>query len=831
MQTTSGGAFVIEKSKNTACHLVALVPVGAIDEDSPNIKLTRSYLLTAVDGHEEFISPWTTVVGAVIANSAGKLTSAQAVDQVQKESGLNVSPYFDYIANPIAGSFANSTAKTLVQVDTSFTQSSTLPFSAAYSVVKQWLQDATYSKASTIGVPPFVANLGSCVGCSNDDGRSFAVQQTNVNLNDIESRLLYDMATYINDNKIAASGVIDWRKVQIDQLESWYQRVLGTSNLIPQDRLASFKKLKDKYSEQRSIFSKNYLSKPPGFFSNLIGAPDAAFTYLFEANQEITGAAIDGIKLLTGGVVTNHRLLAPGLKLRTTKEAIDTFNSTLGVIPEWNECFTAASGFHTRILAKDNRAPTEADVTGFKACLNVTKHILDTMAKLSGNKGLKSAADLANLGDILAKAYLVKSPGASRKDMVNFLAIALDALKDLADAIEQPGALAMIAATIDLANQYVAAYKTALNFSDAIATSSDDAMNAWLMTYQTQLDAIKRLDLTQLLQIATLNSFHVVDDSLRTEVTSIAPVAALIFGSSTIIQVAGRNLHSGMSLSIPGCSASELTGGTANLRQYSCTPLNVYVDKVASLFDGSIGGTLSYFKISVSAPPGLTIAGRVLDELNVPISGATVALTVGGVTYTTKSGGNGSYNLQLNEAIAAMVPGVYIVQAYEPINHNPGISALTASDGHFVVTNFQLSSISRNPSLLTIELIPVVHHLGDGAYSTEGSNSQFQFPNAEGLSYSKTFSVTTPQSKYVAATLTMLAKGVQCADQIWMNGTLAATLGSSNSDGSYGTYQIALSPSLLRVGSLANQFQVVAVSCNGSDVDDFEVTGAHIDFH
>ena len=126
-----------------------------------------------------------------------------------------------------------------------------------------------------------------------------------------------------------------------------------------------------------------------------------------------------------------------------------------------------------------------------------------------------------------------------------------------------------------------------------------------------------------------------------------------------------------------------------------------------------------------------------------------------------------------------------------------------------------------------LEAAPVVHHLGDGVF-TGVENSQLQFPNAEGISRSYDFTLTAAQLAYTSASLDLVAKGINCADEVTINGQLAGTLGTTPADGSYGAVHVPVPMALLVAG--ANTATISSVTCDAGDYDDFEYSAPVIDF-
>ena len=86
--TGTKGSFTVTAPTGTdlsAVHLLAEVPVGAVDEDTPNTPLTKAYKMMAPASTPLVVSPLTTVVSTHIKD--GK-TLSQAQAQARTDLGL-----------------------------------------------------------------------------------------------------------------------------------------------------------------------------------------------------------------------------------------------------------------------------------------------------------------------------------------------------------------------------------------------------------------------------------------------------------------------------------------------------------------------------------------------------------------------------------------------------------------------------------------------------------------------------------------------------------------------------------------------------------------------
>lgn len=248
---------------------------------------------------------------------------------------------------------------------------------------------------------------------------------------------------------------------------------------------------------------------------------------------------------------------------------------------------------------------------------------------------------------------------------------------------------------------------------------------------------------------------------------------------------------------------------------------------LSNISGGSISPTL-ISQIEAAALSTFTISGVVLDENSDPVNNAIIVLVVNGIQYSTTSDLTGTYNLELDDSQAADLPSGFVVNAYEPTNHNPISTSFLLVGGRIVEHDFVLPTISGNSNLISIELDPDVHHLGNSLFSGS-ANAQFQYPSAEDISFLHNFSVSDDQNSFASANLSFIAKGIECLDEVWINSTRIGVLTPSDSSGIYDTYTIPFDPSILITGA-NNTFEFKSVLCNSVDYDDFEFSNAQINF-
>ena len=216
------------------------------------------------------------------------------------------------------------------------------------------------------------------------------------------------------------------------------------------------------------------------------------------------------------------------------------------------------------------------------------------------------------------------------------------------------------------------------------------------------------------------------------------------------------------------------------------------------------------------------ITGRVTDaDSGKPLAGATVHLDLpdtDALAATTDD--EGYYGLAIPP-----VPENFALSAshedYVPASVNIPATALRRGT---LIQDFELEPHSED--VVALEVEPTVHHLGNDRWDGV-INSQFQ-KTSEGRRFTAEFALSHRQlpPHYSQAAVTLLAKGVQCPHQIYVNGfRLRQRLDSSPADGSFGEFSARFPPEILGEG--VNTIQIRGVSCMG-DIDDFEFVNVRI---
>lgn len=230
---------------------------------------------------------------------------------------------------------------------------------------------------------------------------------------------------------------------------------------------------------------------------------------------------------------------------------------------------------------------------------------------------------------------------------------------------------------------------------------------------------------------------------------------------------------------------------------------------------------------------GAILNGQITNSIDLTtIEGAVVNLdllsfdiTVDAVNRTT-SDADGNYQMIID---SSLLPNSFIITASRSGFRPSVILADTDDFNDDVIQTIDIILTPATIDEVIIEEIPVVHHLGDDSF--EGAaNSQFQ-RSTEGPSYIRNFSLIDTQLSSTELTLVTAAKGVQNANEIYINSELVGTFLETNLDGSYTSLEI---PLLLPQGLLVegtNTFEIRSILTNtgpAGDIDDFEFVNISI---
>lgn len=308
-------------------------------------------------------------------------------------------------------------------------------------------------------------------------------------------------------------------------------------------------------------------------------------------------------------------------------------------------------------------------------------------------------------------------------------------------------------------------------------------------------------------------------------------------GSLRIELWATRSAYSGGSISgykTASIRTSQISGGSDTLgpnQYFSGLKLTLpfeappadysYFTVIVSEYDSAACTASDKFCITSyvslgSTSNNVTFSGIVRDQSKHPVTGATVTLTASGKSYTGTTDNSGYYAITFNKSgLPTEMAYLITKDGYAPVAAPLNLG----SSGTIAMPDLEMEPLG--PGLVQFDVIPSLHHLGNGKFS--GSvNSQFQM-NVEGTAYAKEFTLSAQQATATEASITMLIKGIDqnCKDTLDINGSRVGYLPSSPSSGSFGTARVTIPMSLLKAG--VNKLTITATYCT-SDIDDFEFT-------
>jgi len=217
---------------------------------------------------------------------------------------------------------------------------------------------------------------------------------------------------------------------------------------------------------------------------------------------------------------------------------------------------------------------------------------------------------------------------------------------------------------------------------------------------------------------------------------------------------------------------------------------------------------------------GTVISGVVVDSgSQAPVADVPVSLDVintGAGTnpvVLTTTDTDGAFNIVVADGL--LPDSFAVVTSLD--GFTPVATPLENSGDAINVENIGLEAIPD--SFITVESAPTVHHLGDDDF-VGAANSQFQ-RTTEGASFQRNFNVSEALASAETLELIWIAKGIQIANTISVNGTEVATASNTSDDGSFDEQTISLDVSgILNAGS--NTLTIESVPDDTGNLDDFE---------
>lgn len=230
---------------------------------------------------------------------------------------------------------------------------------------------------------------------------------------------------------------------------------------------------------------------------------------------------------------------------------------------------------------------------------------------------------------------------------------------------------------------------------------------------------------------------------------------------------------------------------------------------------GAIAGAGAQTELGQETATG-TVSGTVFGPNGYPIEGATVSVPLAEETYETTTGPNGRFELSPS---GVTLPEKVVVVVREP-GYLPATKLVeTRTDGG---VRFELSEGGQR----SVVVDSGVTHLGDGDFGG-AINSQFQTP-VVGHETTSTFELNSVQATADGATLRFMARGVQEANEIFVNGDQVGTTDGTPSDGSAEEQTIRVPPSDLEAGENTLRVETDEDPDDVFDVDDFEISNVQL---
>jgi len=317
--------------------------------------------------------------------------------------------------------------------------------------------------------------------------------------------------------------------------------------------------------------------------------------------------------------------------------------------------------------------------------------------------------------------------------------------------------------------------------------------------------------------------------NLSPTITNINPVSGAV---GTVVTITGTNFSA-----TPAGNTIKFNGTLAPATIETATMLKLRVPTGATTGKVTVatatGTATSTGTFTVTVPTGgmcqssgpCSISGIQKDTAGKPVSGATAKIVSNSKVFSVLSDSTGYYDLVIPSADAYYLPDMFTYSVsktgYVPLSYKGAKNTTNYND--------TTPMVPIDNTYVVFEIEPLTHHLGDSSYSGT-QNSQFQYASAEGLTFSKTFTLTSQPTQYPYAYVTLLHKGINsvCQNTIGINLT-TSVLPSSDANGGYSELNLKLPTS----GFKANQSNTLAIksgACTSTDHDDFEFQNVIIKF-
>lgn len=615
VQVRSGasGAYSISGAPSSNCVLVAEVPLGAIDEDTPLSPVDRSYTLISTKGNENLITPLSTLVAAHMAqNPTASITDAQTA--VSSLLGITGNINSDYIAvktgdhevrrgvakiiaialqnNNLKNDVLNGISSGYSDVQSMASSIKSVNFSSSTAIdnfnnsFRGFLKLSTYSQFS-----------------KNDTYNTRPNSQ--LNLTETQLQLLDSIITNANLNDYIRNGVINFQEIPYADLVAITQSLRGAS-LIADDTNIAVKSIRQKRNEQQqneAVFYTANLQNKNNFFSR-----DIATNFEFLTTAAIaTAESVSGVISFTTG--------APNIDLRKFKSKPKlkkiirvTRDYKLGEIT-----MALLQGLNTagKTLSAENQVIINNLINSDGQ--NLTKEDYDALLELTASlvNLAKDSFKTSNI-KIFVKIFepavaLYNGANLDCSNPINFECIynGLEVMESIGEWVHFPmaikGEIQWFRSTMDV-------WDASTKYGAAVGKESSIQQDVVLKDWKARTESIRLSYLLQELTAAGLDQlFEAYDPSIPCAnnqvrshgtcrasapiVISITPQSATV-GQSTTFAIAGTNLPTanGLDVTFNGCANIAFSLTTVTLHKFTCTPQAVGTIAVVAraVFGGSV---------------------------------------------------------------------------------------------------------------------------------------------------------------------------------------------------------------------------------------------------
>lgn len=595
-KSSAGGIFSIQAAPNTACVLVAKVPLGAIDEDAPTTPINAAYTLVSTKGNENFISPLSTLVAAHMAqNPTASLSDAQTA--VASLLGISGNINSDYIAVQEGDHLVR---RGVAKIAAAILQKNNLPASASSSLFDSYaevqsqasnIKQVDFSSSTAISnfINPFKGFLRvSPYSVFSKYDTYYVRPNSKMNLTETQLQLLDSIIQTANLNDYIRNGVIKFNEATYADLQRIASDLRAASLIDNETNNTSVQALRAQRSLDQQKMNDYFTANMQGkvnFFSR-----DLATNFQF-----ITSTAISGLEATSGAI--SFATGAPNIDLRSFKNR-PKLKSSIKIIREYKLGEIAAAllkGVNSvdkklsvenqaiiqRLINSDGSNLTQAD---YEAMLELADSIVDIAKDSFKSSNMKTFSKVFSFATALYSTTQVDC-----SDSLNFDCIytGLEVLESVSEWAHFPtaiqGELQWMRSTMDA---WTAGQEYANATSQEISLTQDVVVRNWDL-------ASKNLLYSYLLQEVTVAGidklFEAYDPSIpcaanqtrshgacratASSVASISPTTATA-GEVTTFTVAGTNLPTSQQLDITfnGCANIAVTLKSENLHKFTCTP-------------------------------------------------------------------------------------------------------------------------------------------------------------------------------------------------------------------------------------------------------------------